>query len=842
MAHKYSMNSRPIIDSAYSKVKYSSKLDPSNYLKYSGVQLDSRQPTSYGMYTFQGWLNVDNKPTVSGLFVQSIQPNPGYYPDVAKFWRWTEIDWEYVPYTKALFQEALTCIGTLPNAVCAPQVGKTEYTADNKAKIVANLAGHPDITTWEQILTQTRGSNSTELLNKIKVVGKLENTNKWSDLVSKLEGTNDQVAKFLGTFLQPINDANWFALINQMKSMPNTQLAGNVVSKFGHSDVINFVTFASKAIELSAGEFARQVGATLKLPNPVSSFDELAKTIWALPQSTIAAFPQDLVSELGIGRAITGNPNEKWSKLAAIIKQSPLGDFESHINNLILFIDDFSQVKIINWDQLILNVASEIIGVTVTDKITNISQLYDAVKDMPDKAFIEQMAKAIGYTPDVVNWEVLLSQSDTTLPYWTAGDLWGIPKGTPAPTNDKFMTLNFWRVPEGDHTIKVNNITASFLPSVSIAFSGDVTANEQYFTITDKDGKSTYDPKEFHTYTLVWTQESLSYYIDAPNDGKDIQHSTPIKVFSVKDYPGLEMTGINYPGGESKFWWYGVEKNLGDVLIMLNHYFDPGWGGIPGDDFTKSSCYLKKVGYFPLKSSTISGKLTSSDFVYDSTSGLDIDFSKMPVANWRYELQKLFVAEVTADFLNGYIIKNPEQMILTSDTPDKSQALELRLSTYDYPQAAQTFFYVALDSPEVTGAAINKDQTIAVSIDSDPAKGGVGAYVSLTNINTINIDSFWAPLGSTIPIHVKNLGTGAENTCNITIEKSLTWSFKGPQDCTSTRTDLQFLNAADAGASSLKGNQGRIPIHWNTFQGAPSFDEALIDVSGNVIRDDHDEL
>lgn len=65
------------------------QLDPGNYLKYSGVQLDSRKPTSYGMYTFQGWLNVDNKPTVSGLFVQSIQPNPGFYPEVAKFWRWT---------------------------------------------------------------------------------------------------------------------------------------------------------------------------------------------------------------------------------------------------------------------------------------------------------------------------------------------------------------------------------------------------------------------------------------------------------------------------------------------------------------------------------------------------------------------------------------------------------------------------------------------------------------------------------------------------------------------------------------------------------------------------------
>jgi hypothetical protein len=276
---------------------------------------------------------------------------------------------------------------------------------------------------------------------------------------------------------------------------------------------------------------------------------------------------------------------------------------------------------------------------------------------------------------------------------------------------------------------------------------------------------------------------------------------------------------------------------MGDVLMMLSHYFDPNLGGTPGKDFQKSSSFIKKIKF----------SLFENDL-------LDIDFSKMPVANWRYELQKLFATEVSGDFLNGYITKNPEQVTLTSDTPDKTQALELRLSRFDDPKAAQTFFYVALDAPTVTDAGANDNQVISVSIDSDPAKGGVGAYVNLTNLNNIDslsMEAFWAPVNSKITINAKNLGTGAENSCDIVIGEKLTWIFEGPQDCTTTRADLQFLNPTDAVNSRAPGNQGRIPIHWANFQGALSntgFNEAsdinlndLNELSGSA-HQGHEEL
>jgi hypothetical protein len=45
-----------------------------------------------------------------------------------------------------------------------------------------------------------------------------------------------------------------------------------------------------------------------------------------------------------------------------------------------------------------------------------------------------------------------------------------------------------------------------------------------------------------------------------------------------------------------------------------------------------------------------------------------------------------------------------------------------------------------LDTPQ----KINNNAHILVTIDSDPQNNGVGAYLSVTNTNTINMDVFWA--------------------------------------------------------------------------------------------------
>lgn len=811
-----------------------------NYNMYSGIQLDSRKPTSYGMYVFKGWLNVDNQPTVAGLFLQSIQPPPSYYPELNEFWRWTEIDWEYVPYTEALFQERLSCTGDLPNVNCkltpCPQADG-ELTADGKAKVIGKLSGRTDIKNWDQLLSQTKGLNNIELLQKIKIIENYDSLDKWSDFLYKIkDSSKDELANTLGKLLliQPDIYSDWFSFINNVKLEPSESLAGKMISLLGHTDVIDLTQLISKISQFSKNEFARQIGIVLKIKNSINNFDELAKELKSVPKAEIEKFPQKFVSETGIGKALVGKDSVEWKDLAVIINNIPLNDFKTNLNTIIEKTDDFAKVNFINWEQFILKVISSVLGKD-TNEISSIDQLYEQISDLSNKEFIQEMSEAIEYTPNVVNYDTLMEDDAVRdkEPWWTAGANWGMPTGEKAQSSDgKIMTINFWRVPEGPHKIKVDNIEASFIPTVSTSFSGFVTTNSQYFTVKDKQGKFTYDPKELHTYTIVWTPESLQFYLDAENNGTDIDNATPIKFFDAQNYPGIKMTGNQYPGGDKTFWWYGTEKKLGDVLIMLNHWFGEGWSGYPNQNFIKSSSYISKVSYFPLYKADAHPK--NIDFVYQNDDNIiDIDFSTMPNENWRYQLLKEFVPEVTGDFINQKIEKNPQQMDLVQVPGTDQQALELRLSRYDDEGAKQKFFYVVLDAPKINKNGVSENQKILVTIDNEE----VGVYVNLTNVNVINIEAFWASVGSEIEIHAKNLGSGVENTCKIQIQENLVWSFNGAHDCQHQDENLQFLNKEDALAVTAQGNTGRIPIHWHNFHGIDNNDN----ISENTLND-HDEL
>ena len=107
--------------------------------------------------------------------------------------------------------------------------------------------------------------------------------------------------------------------------------------------------------------------------------------------------------------------------------------------------------------------------------------------------------------------------------------------------------------------------------------------------------------------------------------------------------------------------------------------------------------------------------------------------------------------------------------------------------------------------------------------------------LNLTNVNPINIEAFWPPVGSEIEIHAKNLGAGAENTCKIKIKENLVWTFDGVQDCQYQEANLQFLNKEDALAVTARGNAGRIPIHWHNFEGINKDSDNNADIA-------HDEL
>ena len=168
--------------------------------------------------------------------------------------------------------------------------------------------------------------------------------------------------------------------------------------------------------------------------------------------------------------------------------------------------------------------------------------------------------------------------------------------------------------------------------------------------------------------------------------------------------------------------------------------------------------------------------------------------------------------------------------------PDGTQALELRVSSYDNPLAKQDFFYVVLDTPQ----ANNNNAHILVTINSDPQDKGVGAYLSVTNTNTINMDVFWAPVGSELKVNIANLSTDSTEVCTITIGDNLTWKLE------SCDGNSGFLSNADAVASSNHGNQGRIPVHLPTTyivcEEEIIYTEEFIVEPNGVIKDYNDEL
>ncbi|MCB2187145.1 MAG: hypothetical protein KQJ78_12050 [Deltaproteobacteria bacterium] len=132
-------------------------------------QAYARGNYDYGMYVFQGWGNYDNQPVVVGYFMQSQQPGADYYPDQAELWRWTEIDWEFVPQTLSSSRELIEGVqdskGNLTYNMYrskayndASQVSG-EWTDDLVAQAIGLNGNHPDVTSWQDLVNHTQAGD-----------------------------------------------------------------------------------------------------------------------------------------------------------------------------------------------------------------------------------------------------------------------------------------------------------------------------------------------------------------------------------------------------------------------------------------------------------------------------------------------------------------------------------------------------------------------------------------------------------------------------------------------------------------------------------------------------------
>jgi hypothetical protein len=111
---------------------------------YSGSQANTRQNFGYGMYIVTGWSSPEA--VISSWFLDAIQPDATNYPGLSDLWRWSEIDWEFVPQTVSPQREQVVVTGTLPSP--DTNIYRSDYLASCES-----LPGQYDDNTLAQAVT-----------------------------------------------------------------------------------------------------------------------------------------------------------------------------------------------------------------------------------------------------------------------------------------------------------------------------------------------------------------------------------------------------------------------------------------------------------------------------------------------------------------------------------------------------------------------------------------------------------------------------------------------------------------------------------------------------------------
>jgi hypothetical protein len=107
---------------------------------FTGNQVDTRRAFGYGLYVFEALPNINKEAVITGLFTFSPRPPPNEYPKLTFIWRWSEIDWEFVPHTRSPQREHVRCRGVFPKAKC--ETYRTDGENGNWTLRPTEIKGH----------------------------------------------------------------------------------------------------------------------------------------------------------------------------------------------------------------------------------------------------------------------------------------------------------------------------------------------------------------------------------------------------------------------------------------------------------------------------------------------------------------------------------------------------------------------------------------------------------------------------------------------------------------------------------------------------------------------------
>lgn len=348
-----------------------------------------------------------------------------------------------------------------------------------------------------------------------------------------------------------------------------------------------------------------------------------------------------------------------------------------------------------------------------------------------DDIYAQQVAVA-KKTDQVKTWQRLVENTGNGK-IWTYAQssdpstMWAPPSALKLPDRtilEHSVAISSWRTPYGTKVIpsKIGQ-NARYIPVQAAHVNGYTHKITEFAWAQISPSTPTtfaYDPFDgAHDYTIVLTDTSVTFYIDAPNGGSDINSAHPVRHYSTQDYPSL--TGVinnGYPGGDAIWNYYGLPKKVGNLLMIMNVWNDESdWSG-PSNK--PNTAYVERVRCIPANGAP--------------GDNMDVDFTKLTKDNWGYVFQKNFVVQT-----NNSLIFSADNIAWKPSPVQGKPALALSmLDSKSMPPPSKYTYFTLIAG----GDQKDKRTWMEAEIDVSDSKGRGLAY-ALTTFTDSPKAVFW---------------------------------------------------------------------------------------------------
>ena len=350
---------------------------------------------------------------------------------------------------------------------------------------------------------------------------------------------------------------------------------------------------------------------------------------------------------------------------------------------------------------------------------------------------------------------------------------WPLPCSIPMQSSadmQNSVAVNVFRMPHGSMETSggvTDTITSTVIPDIDMGGlpasqpkPGNMT-NESFALI--KNGTNLYGG--WNTYTILVTPTFIAFYINAGNNGTDIEHATPVRKFDMNDatnpYPSLDAFGPKMVGAQLPFEDYNeTTQPMGNLRFMLQNWVDgSGWSGPqPPADFTGAYAYVQHLQFYPLD--TGSGTQNSD---YGATPTFDLDTTQWTNANAQYNLMKNFHTLFAGNPMITNTQTTSPQLVQWQDAPDHTKALALGLVPIKGLPAQPNFFVLA------PGGSQGKPETYIAAKMDVPNQMYANAAFPQTDV-------FWGPFETPITLTAWYVNNPSQ-TCSgqIKLHANLKW-------------------------------------------------------------------